>query len=170
MSLLSTKCYTRALAAGAFAVTLLLLACPLYAQSSPLLLLSGSWAGAGTVAFSSGSKERIRCRSTYQVDAGGTNVQLDLRCASDSYRFELRSYITYSDGELRGTWDELSRNVGGQVMGRASGSQIQATASGQTFTAILGMNTRGNTQSISIRSPGSELSEASISLTRGGSK
>jgi len=167
--IMSTKCYVRALAVSAFAVSLLPLASPVHAQSSPLLPLSGKWAGAGTVALASGTKERIRCRSNNQVDSGGTSVQLELRCASDSYKFELRSYITYSGGELKGTWDELSRNVGGQVMGRASGSQIQATAAGQTFTAILAMNTRGNTQSITIRSPGSELSEASINLTRGGS-
>src|SRR5215471_14535652 len=145
--IMSTKCYVRALAVSAFAVSLLPLASPVHAQSSPLLPLSGKWAGAGTVALASGTKERIRCRSNNQVDSGGTSVQLELRCASDSYKFELRSYITYS---------------GGQVMGRASGSQIQATAAGQTFTAILAMNTRGNTQSITIRSPGSELSEASI--------
>jgi hypothetical protein len=158
-----------ALMAGALAAVLSLLACPpAHAQVSPLLLLSGSWAGAGTVAMASGTKERIRCRSTYQVDGAGSNVVLDLRCASDSYKFELKSNITYSDGELRGTWDEITRSVGGQVTGRAAGGQIQATALGQTFTAILAMNTKGNSQSISIRSPGSELSEAVISLTRGG--
>jgi hypothetical protein len=154
---------------GMLAVALLFLACPADAQSpSPLLLMNGSWAGSGTVAMSSGTKERIRCRSTYQVDGAGNSMQLDLRCASDSYKFELKSNITYSDGDLRGTWDELSRGVGGQVTGRATGGQIQATALGQTFTAILALNTKGNTQSISIRSPGSELSEALISLTRGG--
>jgi hypothetical protein len=47
------------------------------------------------------------------------------------------------------------------------GSQINARAEGQTFNAILALNTHGDRQSITIQSPGSEMSEVDITLTRG---
>jgi len=169
MSLRSTKRHVCGLAACAF--VLVFLACPASAQrggeASPFAQMAGAWSGSGSVNMANGTKERIRCRSTYQVDSAAVNMQIDLRCASDSYKFELRSNVSYNDGEIRGTWDELSRSVGGHVTGRASSGQIQATAAGQTFTAILNLATRGNSQTISIRSPGSELSEAVITLSKG---
>jgi hypothetical protein len=52
------------------------------------------------------------------------------------------------------------------IRGSAVGSRIQARAEGQTFTAILSMNTHGPKQSVSIESPGSEMSRITIELTR----
>jgi hypothetical protein len=89
-----------------------------------------------------------------------------MTCASDSYKFELRSNISALDQRLAGTWNELTRGVGGQIVGRIVDNRLEIRAEGQTFTALLDMTTRGNRQSVSIRSPGSEMSEVSISLTR----
>jgi hypothetical protein len=58
------------------------------AQSPPFAGLSGTWTGSGSVSLSDGSKERLRCRATYQVSAGDARLQQSLRCASDSYRFD----------------------------------------------------------------------------------
>ena len=95
------------------------------------------------------------------------NLRLEMNCSSDSYRFELRSHIIYGDQTISGSWNEQTRGVGGNVTGRASGARIQARAEGQTFTALLDMTTRGNRQSVSIQSPGSEMSGVTIVLTRG---
>ena len=136
------------------------------AADSPFAAWPGSWAGTGTIAMSSGTKERIRCQASYRLE-NPVSLRLEMNCTSDSYRFELRSHITYDDQRISGPWNETTRGVGGQLTGRASGGRIQARAEGQTFTALLDMTTRGNRQQVSIQSPGSEMSEVTIVLTRG---
>ena len=63
------------------------------AQSPPFAGLAGSWAGSGSISLSDGSKERLRCKATYQVSDGERRLQQSLRCASDSYRFDLNSDV-----------------------------------------------------------------------------
>jgi hypothetical protein len=141
---------------------------PAKAQSkdSPLLALGGSWSGQGTINFNDGSKERIRCRSNYTPDAGGIRLKLELRCASDSYKFELNGNVAYDKGQITGNWSELSRNAAGDLTGTASGGKIEVRAVGQTFAAFLNINTRGSNQSVSIKSPGSTMQEVQITLAR----
>ncbi len=137
------------------------------AGPGPFANMSGSWSGAGVITLSSGSRERIRCRATYAAAEGGNTLSLALRCASDSYKFELRGNAVHDNGGITGTWSEATRNAAGQIIGKVSGNQIQARTDGQTFAALLSMSTQGNRQSISIRSPGSEMSDVTISLSRG---
>jgi len=129
--------------------------------------LPGSWSGTGTIALSNGTKERIRCRAAYRLGNSSATLLLGLSCASDNYKFQLQSAIAYRNQSISGTWSETTRQVGGAITGRIVGSQINARAESQTFTAILVLYTRGNRQSISIQSPGSEMSEVAIALTRG---
>ena len=136
------------------------------AAEGPFVHLAGSWSGSGTVALASGAKERIRCRSTYQVDDDGRNLRLELRCASDSYNFELRASVAHSNGQISGTWTELTRRLSGNISGSGTANQMQLNAVGQTFAASLSMTTRTNQQSISIQSPGSEMSGVTISLNK----
>jgi hypothetical protein len=153
-----------------FAVALSVLASPSLAQQpdeGPFAGLPGSWAGTGIIALSSGAKERIRCRATYRLDHDISNLRLELSCTSDSYKFELQSQLAHNDRVISGSWNETTRGVGGTITGTAVGSRIQARAEGQTFTALLALNTRGTRQSVSIESPGSEMSRITIDLTRG---
>jgi hypothetical protein len=136
------------------------------AAAGPFAGLSGSWSGTGTVSLANGSSERIRCRATYRVGGDGTSLQQELRCASDSYRFELRGDVTYYAGQISGIWSEATRNTGGSVSGRASEGQVQAVVSGPSFAASLAVSTRGDRQSVHIRSDGMELSAVTITLTR----
>lgn len=159
---------TRRLAGPALLAAALLLSAPVaFADDSPFAALPGSWSGDGTIAMSNGSKERIRCQATYRLQ-NPTTVDLRLSCSSDSYKFELQSQTVASGNAITGNWSEQTRHVGGQLSGRASGSRLNLRAEGQTFSALLDMTTRGNTQSISIRSPGSEMQEVRISLNRRG--
>lgn len=135
--------------------------------SGPFAGLVGSWSGAGTVSLSSGANERIRCRATYA--GGGSAMHMTLRCASDSYNFNLTSNVQASGNAISGSWSETSRNASGSVSGSVSGGQIQARVSGPTFTANLAVSTRGDSQSIVIRSapgPGTELTGVNITLRR----
>jgi len=154
--------------AAAFAIMLLLSPSPGAAQATmggPFANLSGSWAGSGAITLSSGTKERIRCKADYSL-LGRANVQVQLTCASDSYKFELRANVAATEHTLSGTWDEVTRRVSGQIVGRISGDKIDARAEGQTFTALLKMTTRGNRQSVFIESPGSEMAGITITLNR----
>jgi hypothetical protein len=139
---------------------------PGHAQQVPFAGMNGSWSGNGNITLSSGSRERIQCRATYEVQAGGNDLQLSLRCASDSYNFDLRGNAVYNDGNITGNWSEATQHAAGQFTGRAKGTHIDARAEGQTFAAMLDLNTHGNRQSISIQSPGSQFSEVKITLSR----
>jgi len=153
--------------AGAVSVIVLSLsALPGHAQQGPFAGLSGSWAGGGNITLSSGSRERIQCRASYNAGAGGNALQLSLRCASDSYSFDFHGDAVSSDGNLSGHWSESTRSQAGQFTGRVNGSHISVRIEGQTFAALLGLTTHGNRQSIAIRSPGSQISDVSIALKR----
>ena len=151
---------------GAALAALSLGASPSSAQGAgPFAGLAGSWSGGGTVSLSSGASERIRCRATYT--GGGAALQMNLRCASSSYNFNLTSNVQASGNAISGSWTETSRGASGSVSGSVTAGQIQARVSGPTFTANLAVSTRGTSQSIVIRSAGTELTGVNISLTRG---
>jgi hypothetical protein len=155
---------------GAVAITLGLLTCaiPSYAADNPFARFTGNWSGSGTITVQGGARERIRCRGRYTANEQGSTLTLGLRCASDSYKFELQSDITYDGGTVSGTWNETTRQVFGSLSGRSNSSHIEATAQSVGFTASVSLTTRGNRQSVSIRSPGSEISEVAVTLARSG--
>ena len=152
--------------AAACATMLALSVMPGHTQQRPFGDLPGSWSGKGNITLSSGSREPIRCRATYDVRGSGNDLQLALRCASDSYNFDFRAKGLYRDGSIAGQWDETTRRAAGTFTGSVKGNHIEARAEGQTFAALLGMTTHGNRQSILIRSPGSAMSEVTIVLSR----
>jgi hypothetical protein len=136
-----------------------------YAQSGPFTGMAGSWSGGGIVTLDDGSTERIRCRANYAVGAGGNGLNQDLICASDSYKFNLRSNVMAEGGSLSGTWSESSRGVNGTLEGRGGNGSFQVLASAAGFNANISLTTRGNKQSVVIR-PESQFRGASITLSR----
>jgi hypothetical protein len=141
-------------------------ASPAQAQSGPFAGFDGSWSGNGTVALSDGSTERIRCRAYYKVGGGGTALQQTLRCASDSYKFDLSSNVRSEGDRIVGTWSEASRNINGNLQGTAGGGQIEVFVEAAGFAASINLTTRGNKQSVSISSKG-EIRSVSINMVRG---
>jgi len=135
------------------------------AQSGPFAGMAGVWSGGGTVTLDDGSTERIRCRATYAVGAGGNGLNQSLTCASDSYRFNLSSNVVARGGALSGSWSESSRNISGNLEGRGGNGAFQVVASAPGFNANISLHTTGNKQSVVIRSD-SQFRGASISLTR----
>jgi hypothetical protein len=135
--------------------------------SGPFAPLAGQWSGTGAVSFSSsGSRERLRCRAVYQAPDAGKTLALRLRCASDSYNFDLNANLTHQGDAVTGQWMEITRNVTGTLTGRASGASIQAVASAGLFSANLTLTTHGSKQQVSIRIQGTEVTEAAISLSK----
>ncbi len=139
---------------------------PGHAQAGPFAALSGSWSGGGSVTLSDGSRERLQCRASYSVHGGGNDLDLTLRCASDSYNFNFRGNARHRGGTIVGNWSEATMNAGGRFVGRAGRDSVHARVQGENFSASLDISTRGNRQSVSIRSPGSRFSNVSVSLRR----
>jgi hypothetical protein len=127
--------------------------------------MAGAWSGGGTVTLDDGSIERIRCRETAAVGAGGTGLNLTLACASDSYKFDLSGNVVSERGALSGTWSEASRGVTGSLEGRGGNGNFEVVASAAGFTARLSVATRGSRQSVSIRAE-SGFRGATIALAR----
>jgi len=163
----STSCLTSAVIASG----LLLLSAPGHADpgsEGPFLGLSGSWSGSGSVTMTSGASERLRCKATYSVNANGKAVQQTLRCASDSYRFDISSNVISSGSSLSGSWSESTHGVSGNISGRASGAEIVANVAGAGFTAHLDVRTQGERQSVTIRPQGgTDVTAVSIALHKG---
>src|SRR5262249_47777344 len=68
-----------------------------HAQSGPFAGLAGNWSGGGTVTLDDGSRERLRCRASYQV--AGPNMTMALTCASDAYKFNLGANVPDQGGQ-----------------------------------------------------------------------
>jgi hypothetical protein len=136
--------------------------------AGPFARLAGQWAGKGTIELADGTREPIRCRAAY--DALDKKLQLNIRCASESYSFDLRSSVTYSAGSLSGTWSEDTRNFAGTISGRASGDRFQVSAKGPSFSASLSLTTHGDHQSVVIEPEGDNASikRAAFTLQRNG--
>jgi hypothetical protein len=152
--------------AGLFVVALGLAGGAAEAAGSPFRALAGSWAGGGVISMASGEQERLRCRASYVVDGGGAEMRLNLKCASDSYTFDLSSAVEYHDGAISGEWREASRNASGSITGRATGDRIEAAATGAMFSANLSLTTRGGRQTVSIRPQDGDIRAVSLELSR----
>src|SRR5947209_6608469 len=124
MALQLTKSLAHTVRAAALAAMLSLWAAP--SQADIFDNMRGAWSG--------GANERIRCRAQYIPS--GPSVQMILRCASDSYKFELTSTIAISGGQLSGKWSESNRQLDGVISGTATPGIIQAVAMSPLFSAF----------------------------------
>lgn len=157
-----TGCFAAALAVVCLAGSL----STSVAQSGPFAGFDGSWSGNGTVSLADGTSERIRCRATYQQAGGGSGLKQSLRCASDSYKFDLASDVTSQGDRISGNWSEASRNIFGKLQGTAGGGQIEVFVEAAGFAANITVTTRGNKQVVSISSKG-EIRGVNITMTKG---
>jgi hypothetical protein len=137
-----------------------------HAAVTPFAAMAGTWSGGGILQSSDGTQERLRCRAGYDVGEVGAELRINLRCASPSYNFDLTSQVQYRGGAISGSWSEASRNASGTISGRARGGQIEASATGQNFSAELSLSTRGNRQLVSLRPRGTNITAVSLELNR----
>ena len=140
-----------------------LLGSPVHAASGPFAALAGNWAGGGTVTLDDGSRERLRCRASYEV--AGPGMTMTLTCASDAYKFQLAANVVDQGGVISGTWTETSRAVSGTLSGRGGGGNFEVMASAATFNANISLRTTGNRQSIVMRAD-TQFRGATIALSR----
>ena len=139
------------------------------AASGPFTAIAGSWSGTGTIQPGNGTTERIRCNANYRPrGATGQEVDLDLRCASDSYNFDLTGQFKADAGNhISGQWTERTRNIGGSGIGTVRGDQIMVHVESGAFAANISLVTRGSRQNVTIDSPGGgKPVKAAITLSR----
>jgi hypothetical protein len=136
------------------------------AASGPFANMAGSWSGGGTLTMSSGQSERLQCRASYSVAEDGRSLRLNLRCASDSYDFNLAGDVQYERGAIAGSWSESSRNAAGTISGRADGNRIEAVARGNNFSASLALTTASGRQSVVIEPQGTDVRTVAVRLNR----
>lgn len=126
--------------------------------------LAGQWSGSGTIEMSNGTHESMRCRAAYDVLNAERKLQLNIRCASESFNFDLRASANYSSGAITGNWSETNRGVAGTITGRAEGDRFQVVARAASFTATLTLITHGGRQSVTIRSHDNQASIKAVSI------
>ncbi|QUS40077.1 hypothetical protein RPMA_15490 [Tardiphaga alba] len=136
-----------------------------FAQSAPFAGMAGVWSGQGNISLDGGAKERIRCKATYAVSGDGNGLNQSLLCASDSYKFELKSNVIAKGNTLSGNWSETTRNVSGELQGTSSAGKFNVNVSAPGFDAKLTLTTTGNKQAVSIASDG-QFKGVNITLTR----
>jgi hypothetical protein len=135
-------------------------------SSTPFAGLSGKWSGEGSVVLTNGQTERLRCDATDAVSGGGSNLDMALKCASDSYNFDLRISLEDNGGQILGNWNEITKSVNGGISGTDSKGLIQLRVQGQAFSADVSVVTRGNQQNVKIAAQSGSLSRVSIALRR----
>jgi hypothetical protein len=136
-------------------------------DATPFAGVAGKWSGDGSIALTNGTTERLRCDANYVVSGGGDNLDSTLRCASDSYNFDIRFSLVNTSGSLLGNWNETTKNVQGGISGRDSKGLIEVTVRGQAFAAAVTVATRRTEQSVKIRAQSGDLSQVTITLHHG---
>ena len=165
MKLFGSGLFGQALKAAGVGAVLMLSVTASHAQSGPFIGFNGAWSGNGTVALSDGTTERIRCKAAYVVDGSGLGLKQTLKCASDSYKFDLTSDVRSQGDRISGSWSEASRNVFGNLQGTAGGGRIEVFVEANGFAANLTLQTNGNKQTVQISSKG-EIRGVNITMVK----
>jgi hypothetical protein len=134
-----------------------------HADPSPFDTLLGSWGGSGEIRLDKGRRERIKCSAYYT--GGGAELGLAIRCASDNYKIEIRSKLSYSGGRLSGNWEERTFNASGSASGTASPNKLSLSITGGVSGTMLVSFTKSS-QSVTISTQGVALQGVRITLAR----
>jgi|SRR3984957_994780 len=165
MKCLGSGLIGQAVKAGAVIAALVLSTSAGQTQSRPFAGFDGAWSGNGTVSLSDGSTERLRCRADYKIDNTGLALKQTLKCASDSYKFDLNSSVTSQGGRISGEWNESNRNIFGSLQGTAGSGKIDVLVEAPGFTANLSLRANGNKQTVQISSKG-DIRGVSITMVK----
>jgi hypothetical protein len=132
--------------------------------------MEGKWKGDGSIAWSTGETERLRCTANYEVERDGNKIHQRLTCATDSTRLIVKSSITFNPdaGAITGTWSETTYGINGYVTGTASTGAVKALvqSTDHRFTARVNVSTDGPDQLVTIAPQGLDVTDVSVELKR----
>ena len=132
---------------------------------NPFEQLAGTWSGRGQVTFEGGNTEVLACTAYYVSRDAGAGLGLAIRCASASYKTEIRSNLHHANGKISGEWEERSFNAAGAASGVVTSERICLQISG-TINGSMTIVQTGSKQAVSISTNGSGLSSVRIGLSR----
>ena len=135
------------------------------AVSGPFDGLEGVWGGAGVVTYSSGTRERLRCRVQY-INADSDRLSQALRCASDSYNFQINAIYIHQDGRITGSWDEKYLEISGTISGSVADGRIAGNLHGPGFLASVDVSTTGAEQTVTIAAEGQEIQQVAVEVRK----
>lgn len=148
------------------AVLLSAAAAPAFA-AGPFANFPGEWSGVGDVTMSDGSRDKIKCKASYSVGPSGQALNINVNCASDSYRVNIISNVVAQGNNFTGTWRETTRQVDGEVSGRVPApGEYQASLQGTGFGIELAATSNGKVQAITINAQGTDVQNVKISLRK----
>jgi len=134
--------------------------------------MQGSWRGEGSLKWSTGENERMRCVATYEVSGEGNKLLQNLTCATDSTRLVVKSEITYKPaaGVITGSWSEKGYGINGWVTGTASAGSIKARveSSDDAFSADVAILMQGAEQVVTIVPRNLDVTEVFVTMLRAG--
>lgn len=109
------------------------------AQADPGGTIAGSWAGSGSIAFASGSKESARCR-VYYAKTGETSYAMSATCATASAKVDQSASLTkVGANSYVGRFFNAQYNTGGSIRISVSGRSQSVRLSGEAGTAIFSL-------------------------------
>jgi hypothetical protein len=101
--------------------------------------IAGAWNGSGTVNLSSGNKETVRCRATFnQLPSGAT---MRASCASPSARVNQTAELTRVSGNRYvGDFVNSEYGVSGSIRITVSGNSLSASLAGGGGSASMNLS------------------------------
>lgn len=149
---------------------LLASAAPALAQDGLFNGMEGAWRGEGTIGWTTGEIEKMRCNAKYEVADAGNSIVQNLTCATDSTRLVVKSTIKYNPAAnaLSGSWSETGYGINGYVTGRASTGNVRAIveSTDKRFTAIVTISMNGPEQTVTIAPDGIDVTEVAVTMRR----
>ena len=77
----------------------------------------------------------------------------------------MRGKLSHSGGKLSGSWEERTYHAEGKLDGKATGSKLKMTISGNVTGSMI-VSFGAKRQSVQIKTAGSNLKTVSINLAR----
>ena len=135
---------------------------------SPLESLAGRWVGEGRLGVKGNPTEQVKCRVTYvHVQAGGDQLKQSIRCASAGGNVEVHSVVSHVAGRLTGTWQEVVRNMSGELTGTVTSRGFKVNVRGEALNANMNIILVNSKQVIEIQFINSSLIGLTLVLERG---
>jgi hypothetical protein len=117
---------------------------------SPILALAGRWAGTGTLVPISGPNESFKCVVTYFPSKDGSQIKQNLRCQSESFKFDAATELRIEAERITGQWIEKINSFTGTVAGKVTSDGFDVSLDGQFLVAKMTVISAECEQSIKV--------------------
>ena len=134
------------------------------ADSPAVAALLGAWSGGGTIRYTDGSSEAIRCTAYYT--GGGSELRMAIQCQSKTNPIHIRSRLRIDGSRASGDWEERTFNASGAASGQAGGGSMSLSLSGGGFSGSMAVSFSKSRHTVNISTQGIAMSKAMITLDR----